>query len=47
MAEEDKRSEAGDEKVKQGECAPQTIYIKDLSFETPHSPEILTEEWKP
>ncbi len=23
------------------------IYIKDVSFETPHSPAIFTEEWKP
>ncbi len=23
------------------------IYIKDISFETPHSPAIFTEEWKP
>jgi len=34
-----------------GQFAPQKIYIKDLSFETPHSPEIFTEiftgEWNP
>jgi len=47
MAEEDTHTEAGAEEVKQGEFAPQKIYIKDLSFETPHSPEIFTEEWKP
>ena len=47
MAEEDTNTEAGAEEVKQGEFAPQKIYIKDLSFETPHSPEIFTEEWKP
>ncbi len=47
MAEEDTNTESGAEEVKQGEFAPQKIYIKDLSFETPHSPEIFTEEWKP
>ena len=47
MAEKDISVEAGDEVVKQGEFAPQKIYIKDLSFETPHSPDIFTEEWKP
>ncbi len=25
----------------------QKIYIKDISFETPHSPKIFTEEWNP
>jgi preprotein translocase subunit SecB len=25
----------------------QKIYIKDISFETPNSPEIFTREWKP
>ena len=33
------------------EAAPQfaiqRIYVKDLSFETPNSPEIFTKEWKP
>lgn len=35
------------ENAQQGEFNPQKIYIKDLSFETPHSPEIFTQEWKP
>lgn len=47
MAEENKQAEAGVEEVKAGQFAPQKIYIKDLSFETPHSPEIFTEEWNP
>jgi len=47
MAEKDTSTEAGNEEAMQGEFAPQKIYIKDLSFETPHSPEIFTEEWKP
>jgi preprotein translocase subunit SecB len=25
----------------------QKIYVKDMSFETPHSPQIFQEEWKP
>ncbi len=35
----------GDEQNRQ--FALQKIYIKDISFETPHSPEIFTEEWAP
>lgn len=27
--------------------AIQKIYVKDLSFETPNSPQIFTEEWQP
>ncbi|MBI1732531.1 MAG: protein-export chaperone SecB [Gammaproteobacteria bacterium] len=30
-----------------GRFGIQKIYIKDLSFETPHSPQIFQEEWKP
>ncbi len=29
------------------EFALQRIYVKDISFETPNSPTIFTEEWKP
>ena len=47
MAEEELSTEAGSEETKTGQFAPQKIYIKDLSFETPHSPEIFTEEWNP
>jgi len=25
----------------------QNIYIKDVSFESPHSPQIFSEQWKP
>lgn len=28
-------------------CAPQRIYVKDISFESPHSPDIFLEEWRP
>lgn len=27
--------------------ALQKIYVKDISFETPHSPEIFTQQWDP
>jgi preprotein translocase subunit SecB len=30
-----------------GQFAIQKIYIKDISFETPHSPQIFAEEWAP
>jgi preprotein translocase subunit SecB len=33
----------GDKKVVQ----PQKIYLKDASFESPHTPRIFTEGWKP
>lgn len=26
---------------------PQRIYVKDISFESPHSPDIFLQEWKP
>ena len=31
----------------QPEFALQRIYIKDLSFETPHSPDVFRMEWRP
>jgi len=31
----------------QHQFAIQKIYIKDLSFETPNSPDVFTKEWKP
>ncbi len=33
--------------MNQGRFGIQKVYIKDLSFETPHSPQIFQEEWKP
>ncbi len=27
--------------------AMQKIYVKDISFETPHSPQIFSEQWRP
>lgn len=43
MVEED----TGAEEEVSGLFAPQKIYVKDLSFETPHSPDIFKEEWNP
>lgn len=40
-----------EDKAKQNQEGPvfsiQRIYVKDVSFETPHAPEIFREEWKP
>lgn len=33
--------------ARQGQFGIQKIYVKDLSFETPHSPEIFQEQWEP
>jgi len=35
------------EKGKDQQFGLQKVYLKDTSFETPNSPEIFTEEWKP
>jgi preprotein translocase subunit SecB len=35
------------QQASQLELAIQRIYIKDISFETPNSPEIFTGDWKP
>ena len=34
-------------KPEQQQFAMQKIYVKDVSFETPNSPEVFTQEWKP
>ena len=47
MAEEDVSTDAISEDEVSGQFAPQKIYVKDLSFETPHSPGIFKEEWNP
>ncbi len=33
--------------AKTGQIAIQKVYTKDLSFETPHSPQIFMDDWKP
>ncbi|NOZ52815.1 MAG: protein-export chaperone SecB [Gammaproteobacteria bacterium] len=45
MSESEK--EATDSKQNQQQFALQKIYVKDVSFETPKSPAVFTEEWKP
>lgn len=49
MAEtEETNSQAGQNQTTEGgQFAIQKIYIKDISFETPHSPAIFVEKWKP
>jgi preprotein translocase subunit SecB len=46
MSDQDTQAAAGGEQAEQ-QFALQKIYLKDISFETPNSPEIFTEEWKP
>ncbi|MGD8559707.1 MAG: protein-export chaperone SecB [Gammaproteobacteria bacterium] len=43
---ETEQTTAGDGEAKH-QFAMQKIYMKDLSFETPNSPEVFTQEWKP
>jgi len=40
-------SENGQNQEAKREFAIQRVYTKDISFETPNSPQIFTEEWKP
>ncbi len=46
MAEKQSGAQQGAEN-QQGQFAIQKVYMKDISFETPNSPEIFREEWKP
>lgn len=46
MVEQDKDTAAA-ENANQGQFAIQKVYVKDLSFETPHSPGIFQEKWSP
>ncbi len=47
MAAEDNIESAASTEPTQGRFGIQKVYIKDMSFETPHSPQIFQEEWKP
>ncbi len=38
---------AGSENANQPQFALQRIYVKDLSFESPNSPTVFQEQWKP
>ncbi|QBQ53761.1 protein-export chaperone SecB [Nitrosococcus wardiae] len=46
MAEES-ASQQTDEQNQQAQFVIQKIYVKDISFETPNSPQVFTQEWKP
>lgn len=45
MSESEKTTTTSEEVQQQ--FAMQKIYVKDVSFETPNSPEVFTKEWKP
>jgi preprotein translocase subunit SecB len=47
MAEEQEPQTGAGQTQVQGQFGVQKIYVKDLSFETPHSPQIFQEQWKP
>ncbi|MCZ6853252.1 MAG: protein-export chaperone SecB, partial [Gammaproteobacteria bacterium] len=38
---------AGSESVSNGQIRLERLYLKDASFESPSSPEIFAEQWKP
>lgn len=43
----EKKPEAGTPGQKQGQFLIQKVYVKDLSFETPNSPQIFQKQWQP
>jgi preprotein translocase subunit SecB len=47
MTETTNNDQAATGNTRTGQFAVQKIYIKDISFETPHSPQIFAEEWAP
>ena len=47
MSEQDAQNAAASSEQAEQQFALQKIYLKDISFETPNSPQIFTEEWKP
>ncbi len=47
MAEETGTQAAATGETQEAQFVIQRIYIKDVSFEAPHSPAVFTEEWKP
>jgi len=47
MADDENTEAAASPEPTQGRFGIQKVYTKDLSFETPHSPQIFQEEWKP
>lgn len=47
MAENEQNPQTGAEQQAQRQFSIQRIYTKDISFETPNSPDIFKEPWKP
>jgi preprotein translocase subunit SecB len=43
----DENDKTGSEDGARNIAKPQKIYLKDVSFESPHTPEIFTSGWKP
>lgn len=44
---DNQQAAAGSESTNQPQFALQRIYVKDLSFESPNSPVVFQEQWKP
>lgn len=44
---DNQQTAAGSENANQPQFALQRIYVKDLSFESPNSPAVFQEQWKP
>ena len=47
MSEQENASGGAADQPNEQQFGLQKVYLKDTSFETPNSPEIFTEEWKP
>ncbi len=47
MAEQEKASAPEQQERQQGQFAIQKVYTKDISFESPASPRIFQQQWKP
>lgn len=47
MSTPEKNTDAGASGQRQGQFAIQKVYVKDLSFETPNSPQIFQKAWQP
>jgi len=47
MSENDQASAATTNNAPEQEFGLQRIYTKDVSFETPNSPDVFTQDWKP
>lgn len=43
----DEQANSGNNEANQQQFAIQKIYCKDISFETPNSPQIFTDKWEP